>query len=104
MKGVVLVSLRDKGVRLRIPSGHITLLPPTQAEEHLSHVAQQFAQWRQGRANPRGSRIPAPLWTEAPTLAEVLPLTRVTRQLSLKPHALKRRRGDPGSPAVPATA
>ena len=79
----------------------MTLLPLTQAEEHLRDVAQQFAQWRQSRANPRGSRIPEPLWTEALVLADVLPLTRVARQLGLKPHALKRRRGDLGSTAVP---
>jgi len=78
------------------------LMSPTQAEEHLSHVTQQFAQWRQSRANPRGSRIPEPLWTEALTLAEGLPLTRVARQLGIKPHTLKRRRGDPAGPAVSA--
>jgi hypothetical protein len=48
-------------------------LSPTQAEEHLRQVAQQFAQWRQSRANPRGPRIPEPLWAQALTLAEVLP-------------------------------
>jgi len=78
------------------------LMPPTQAEEHLRDVAQQFAQWRQSRANPRGDRIPEPLWAEAVMLTEVLPLSRVARQLGLKPHALKRRRGDPGSTARPA--
>ena len=78
----------------------MTLMPPIQAEEHLSHVAQKFAQWRQSRGNSRGSRIPESLWTEVLTLAEVLPLTRVARQLGLKPHAVKRRRGDPEIPAV----
>src|SRR4029434_7516505 len=78
----------------------MTLLPAPQAEEHLSQVARQFAQWRQSRANPRGSRIPEPLWAEAITLSAVLPLTRVARHLVLKPHALKRRRGDHGSPAT----
>jgi hypothetical protein len=80
----------------------MTLESLTQAEEHLCDVAQQFTQWRQSRANPRGSRIPEPRWAEAVTLAAVLPLPRVARQLGLKPHALKRRRGDPGRPAVPA--
>jgi len=78
----------------------MTHLPSTQAEEHLSQVAQQFAQWRQSRANPRGSRIPESLWAEAIALAEVLPPTRVARHLGLKPYALKRRRGDPGRPPV----
>lgn len=30
------------------------LLSPTQAEEQLRHVSQQFAQWRQSRTTPRG--------------------------------------------------
>lgn len=72
----------------------MTLLSPLQAEEHLRDIAQQFTQWRQSRANPRGSRIPAPLWAEAIALTAVLPLTRVARALGLKPHALQRRRGD----------
>jgi hypothetical protein len=76
----------------------MTLLLPSQAEEHLSQVAQQFAQWRQNRANPRGSRIPEALWVEAIALAEVLPLTQVARHLGLKPHALQQRRGDHGRP------
>jgi hypothetical protein len=80
----------------------MTLMSPTQAEEHLSEVVQQFAQWRQRRANPRGSRIPEPLWAEAIALAEGLPPTRVARHLGLKPHALKRRRGGHGTPAVTA--
>src|SRR5215510_13410798 len=74
------------------------LLSPSQAEEHLHQVAQQFAQWRQSRVNPRGSRIPEALWAEAVALADVLPPTRVARHLKLKPHALKRRRGDRGGP------
>jgi hypothetical protein len=77
----------------------MTLISPTQAEEHLRAVAQQFAPWRQGRANPRGSRIPESLWAEALALAEELPPTRVARHLGLKPHALKRRRGGHGIPA-----
>ena len=72
----------------------MAFLPSPQAEEHLRDVAQQFTQWRQTRANPRGSRIPEPLWAEAIALAAALPLLRVARALGLKPHALKRRRGD----------
>jgi hypothetical protein len=79
----------------------MTLLSPAQAEAHLSHVTQQFAQWRQSRVTPRGSRIPEPLWAEAITLAEVLPLTRVAHQLGLKPHTLKRRRREHEGPPVP---
>jgi hypothetical protein len=70
----------------------MTLLPPAQAEEQLSHVAQQFTQWRQSRTTPRG-RIPKPLWAQAVALSQVLPLVRVTKQLGLTPHILKRRGG-----------
>jgi len=79
----------------------MTLLSPAQAEAHLSHGAQQFAQWRQSRSTPRGYRIPEPLWAEAVTLAEVLPLTRVAHQLGLKPHTLKRRRREHEGTSVP---
>jgi hypothetical protein len=82
----------------------MTQLPLPQAEEQLSPVAQQFAQWRQNRPNPRGARIPEPLWAEAIALAEVLPPTRVARQLGLKAPALKRRRGIPAGSANPARA
>jgi hypothetical protein len=75
-------------------------LSTPQVEEHLHEVAQQFAQWRQSRVNPRGARIPEALWAEAIALADVLPPTRVARYLKLKPHALKRRRGDYGRPPV----
>jgi hypothetical protein len=75
-------------------------LPTPQVEEHLHEVAQQFAQWRQSRANPRGARIPEALWAEAIALADVLPPTRVARYLKLKPHALRRRRGDHSRPPV----
>lgn len=85
----------------------MTHLSPTQAEAHLQHVAQQFAQWRQSRPTPRGYRIPDPLWTEALALAEVLSPPHVARQLHLKPAALKRRRENrnctpPPSPSSPA--
>jgi hypothetical protein len=81
----------------------MTLLLPAQAEAHLSHVAQQFAQWRQHRPTPRGYRIPDPLWTEALRLVQVLPLTRVAKQLGLKPHALKRRQAERGRAVVPSS-
>ena len=63
----------------------MTHLSPTQAEEHLQHVAEQLAQWRQSRPTVRGSRIPAAVWTEALALAEVLSVPRVAQQLHLKP-------------------
>jgi hypothetical protein len=85
----------------------MTLVPPAQAEAHLRHVTQQFAQWRRHRPTPRGYRIPDPLWAEAVRLAQVLPLTRVAKQLGLKPAALKRRRaalGTMGGAPVPPAA
>jgi hypothetical protein len=78
----------------------MTFPSPPHAEAQLQEVAEQFAQWRQSRTNPRGSRIPEALWAAALALAEVLPPTRVARSLKLKPHALKRRRGDHGQPPV----
>jgi hypothetical protein len=62
----------------------MSTLPPTHPEERLTHVAQQFAQWRQSRTTPRG-RIPKPLWAQAVALSAVLPLTRVAQQLGLTP-------------------
>ena len=83
----------------------MTHLSPTQAEEHLQQVAEQFTQWRQNRTSVRGSRIPAPLWTEVLALVEVLAVPRVAKALHLKPQALKRRRGEtvahPPSPPAP---
>jgi hypothetical protein len=82
----------------------MTHLTPTQAAEHLQHVAQPFAQWRRSRPTPRGFRIPDALWTEALALAEVLSVPRVAKQLHLKPQALKRRQRatvpEPPSPSA----
>jgi hypothetical protein len=69
----------------------MSLLSPAQAEEALTHLTQQFAQWRQSRTTPRG-RIPTSLWAQAVTLAQLLPCARVAKQLGLTPQALKRRR------------
>jgi hypothetical protein len=68
------------------------MLSPTQAEDQLRHVAQQFAQWRQSRTTPRG-RIPKALWAQAVALSQMLPLARVAKQLGLGPQALRRRGG-----------
>jgi hypothetical protein len=69
----------------------MSLISPAQAEEALSHLTHQFAQWRQSRTTPRG-RIPKPLWAQAITLAQVLPCAQVAKHLGLTPQALKRRR------------
>jgi len=65
-------------------------MSPLQAEEALTHLTQQFAQWRQSRTTPRG-RIPQPLWAQAVTLAQVLPRARIAKHLGITPHALTRR-------------
>ncbi len=78
----------------------MSLTSPAQAEEALSHLLHQFAQWRQSRTTPRG-RIPKPLWAQAITLAHVLPCARVAKHLGLTPQALKRRRDAlPHTPAL----
>jgi hypothetical protein len=69
----------------------MSIMSPAQAEEALTHLTHQFAQWRQSRTTPRG-RIPKPLWVQAATLAQVLPGARVAKHLGLTPQALKRRR------------
>jgi hypothetical protein len=69
----------------------MSLVSSAQAEEALTHLTHQFAQWRQGRTTPRG-RIPKPLWLQAVSLAQVLPCARVAKHLGVTPHALKRRR------------
>lgn len=69
----------------------MSLVSAAQAEEALSHLTHQFAQWRQSRTTPRG-RIPKSLWAQAITLAQVLPCSRVANALGLTPQALKRRR------------
>jgi hypothetical protein len=75
-------------------------LSPAQAEEALTHVTHQFAQWRQSRTTPRG-RIPKPLWAQAVALAAVLSVPRVAKQLGLTLQALKGRRDATRSALAP---
>lgn len=78
----------------------MSMVSPAQAEAALSHLTHQFAHWRQSRTTPRG-RIPKSLWAQAVTLAQVLPCTRVAKQLGIAPHALKRRRDARGRTLAP---
>lgn len=78
----------------------MTMSSPPQAEAALSHLAQQFAHWRQSRTTPRG-RIPKPLWAQAVALSHVLPLARIAKRLGLGPQALRRRGGGKAA-GVPA--
>ena len=75
--------------------------PNSSADVALPQLAEHFSQWRQSRRTPYGSRIPEALWTEAIRLVQILPLTRVSKTLHLKPHALKRRSGIGTTPATP---
>lgn len=80
----------------------MTMLSSAQAEDLLTDLAQQFAQWRASRTTPRG-RIPQPLWAQAVALSQRLPLARVAKQLGLTPHTLKRRRAEAGAVTVPTS-
>src|SRR5947208_1196755 len=61
----------------------MTRLPSIQAEEHLRHLAQQFAHWRQRRTTLRG-RIPQALWAQAVMLVHHLERLRHHRTFSRK--------------------
>ena len=76
---------------------------PSQAEEQLHHVAEQLTQWRRSRANVRGSRIPAVLWSEILQVAEVCSVPHVAKVLHLKLRALQRRRGETAAQATTAS-
>jgi hypothetical protein len=72
------------------------------AQPGIAEVAEQFTQWRQSRPSVRGSRIPAPLWTEVLALVEVFAVPRVATALHRKPQALNRRCRAPVSPPLAA--
>ena len=61
-----------------------------QAEQHLTDVAEQFAQWRQQRTY-RFAPIPRPLWEQAIALTAVLPLAYVAKCLQLRGRDLQKR-------------
>lgn len=71
------------------------------AEQALTHLAQQFADWRQRRTT-RTERIPAPLWEQAVALTAVLPMTHVAKHLRLRGSDLKKRCAALSTPATPA--
>jgi hypothetical protein len=58
------------------------------ADHQLDQLAGQFDHWRQHRSH-HGACIPQPLWDQAATLAQMLPYTRVAKQLHLSARALK---------------
>jgi hypothetical protein len=65
-------------------------IPPAQAEQHLTHVADCFDTWRQTRPS-RATPIPHHLWEHAIALTALFPLTHVARRLRVSGGALKKR-------------
>ena len=65
-------------------------LTPAQAEQQLTHLADQFAHWRQHRTTPF-ERIPPPLWDHAISLPAILPIAYVAQRLPLRGSDLKKR-------------
>ena len=65
-------------------------IPPAQAENQLTSVANRFDAWRQTRTT-RAAPIPYDLWEQAITLTALFPLTRVARRLRVSGGALKKR-------------
>jgi hypothetical protein len=61
-----------------------------QAEQQLTDLAEQFAQWRQQRTY-RFAPFPHPLWEQAIALTAVLPLATVAKCLQLRGRDLQKR-------------
>lgn len=78
--------------------------PLQQAEAALADLAEQFEEWRRGRATGQ-ERIPPRLWDQAVALSVVLPRAQVARRLRLRSTDLRRRAlVGPTSGATEATA
>ena len=60
------------------------------AEQQLTDLADQFAQWRQQRTT-RFEHIPAPLWEQAIMLTAVIPIASVAKRLRLRGRDLHKR-------------
>ena len=65
-------------------------IPPAQAENQLTSVANRFDAWRQTRTT-RAAPIPHDLWEQAITLTALFPLTHGARRLRVSGGALKKR-------------
>jgi hypothetical protein len=81
-------------------------IPPAQAEDQLTSVANCFDEWRQTRTT-RAAPIPQHLWEQAIALTALFPLTRVARRLRVSGGELKKRcaahHAARASAAVPAS-
>ena len=75
---------------------------PSHAEQELTHLAQQFDDWRQRRTT-RTERIPSPLWEQAVALTAGLPMAHVAQQLRLRGSDLKKRCAVLSTPTTPET-
>ena len=65
-------------------------IPPTHAEQQLTHVADRFDEWRQTRTT-RAEPIPQHLWEQAIALTALFPITHVARRLRVGGGELKKR-------------
>ena len=65
-------------------------VPPAQAEDQLTSVANRFDAWRQTRTT-RAAPIPQHLWEQAMAVTAMFPLTRVARRLRVSGGELKKR-------------
>ena len=78
-------------------------IPPAQAENQLTSVANRFDAWRQTRTT-RAAPIPHDLWEQAITLTALFPLTHGARRLRVSGGALKKRCAAPhAAQSAPAT-
>ena len=65
-------------------------IPPTHAQQQLTHVADRFDEWRQTRTT-RAEPIPQHLWEQAIALTTMFPITRVATRLRVSGGELKKR-------------
>ena len=65
-------------------------IPPAQAEQQLTHVADRFDHWRQTRTMP-AEPIPQYLWEQAIALTTMFSISRVATRLRVSGGELKKR-------------
>ena len=70
----------------------MSLVSQSPAEAQLAELIKHVDPWRQRRTT-RGEPIPEPLWEQAVSLTQVLPLARVAKRLRLNRQELKKRCG-----------
>jgi hypothetical protein len=65
-------------------------IPPAQAEQHLTHVADRFDHWRPTRTTP-AEPIPHSLWEQAIAFTTTFSIARVATRLRVSGGELKKR-------------